>query len=554
MNLSLRHKRGTGTIAYLADAARNFRPGKRLTALGGILGIMAVAAAVRWIRIDAHPLWLDEVITLHRASLSPSALIADSLAHLHYPSYFLIVSAALWLLDDSNFTLRLPSLVFGVLSVPLAYAIARRIGGPAAGLTAAALMALSPAQVMYAQEARSYALVIFLILVALWGFVRLATAAPAAAVPSGSNSGVDEMETDRRTGWLAWAGGTAGALIVLNIAVFWLAASVAGMLVLRYRLPANERRKFDRSLIIALAAVAVIWLPWLVAASPALVGTAQNGFWAPPASLSAIGDAIWAIYLFGVTDPIGFELLSDPSTLRASIIASAAAYGAWSLRRNRALVWTLVAAALLPPLLLLAASAVTPVFVPRYLVAGAPPFLVLAGCGLAAAFTVIARHRLAAAALAALFIADLSNNLRTYHTEEIKPRWDLAAERLRDSVQEQDLILFHSGFARWIVETKLNREGIQLPDEKLLTTPTAVDPNEFSGRVWVAYGRVGHSAGPDDSEIRKWLAEWGEPSRIEKIGRQVRIAVFELAPPAPQHVAPLPPQRPRGRRAHSFRS
>lgn len=546
---SARRSNRADTVAH---AIASPFPGRHLAGFALLLGICLGAAGVRLIGIDAQPLWLDEIITLQRASLHPSALIADSLANLHYPSYFLLVSAVLGVFGDSNFVLRMPSLLFGVLSVPVAYSIGRRIAGPMTGLAAATLLTLSPVHVLYSQEARSYALLCFLVLIALWGFTRLATNAPAAALPpSRVLRPTNATEADARAGWIAWAGGTAGALIVLNIAVFWLMASLAGMVAIRSWLAPGDRRHFDRTLLISIAFVAAIWLPWALAASPAFVRTAQHGFWAPPMSSSALSNAIWTVYLFGVAEPVGFERVGDSAPVRALAIALAAAVGAWSLRHNRALLTTLIAGAVLPPLLLLAASTVTPVFVPRYLIAGIPPFLLLAACGLVSVAAALSHAKPVAALLAALLIADLAGNLRTYHREEIKPRWDLAASLLHDSLQADDRVLFQSGFARWIVQTKLNRAGRALLDEAILGRPEDLDRNAFSGRVWVAYGRVGHYAGPDDSEIRRWLAEWGEPARIKQVGRQVRIAVFEFAPPA-VHNLPPPRLRPRSRRTRSF--
>ena len=65
-----------------------------------------------------------------------------------------------WLFDhpgDVTVSLRVPSLLAGVATVPLVYLLGLRTTGRGAGLLAAAWFALDPFQIFYATETRSYA-------------------------------------------------------------------------------------------------------------------------------------------------------------------------------------------------------------------------------------------------------------------------------------------------------------------------------------------------------------------------------------------------------------
>src|SRR5205085_510379 len=68
--------------------------------------------------------------------------------------------------------LRALSALFGTLTVPVAYAIARDVASRKAGLIAAALVAASPWMIWYSQEARAYALVALLVAIGVWLFLR----------------------------------------------------------------------------------------------------------------------------------------------------------------------------------------------------------------------------------------------------------------------------------------------------------------------------------------------------------------------------------------------
>ncbi|MGO9817312.1 MAG: hypothetical protein ACLPG5_04445, partial [Acidocella sp.] len=53
--------------------------------------VFVLALLPRLIGLGARPFWLDEVFTLQRASLSTPALVQDSFANHHMPSFFLLL-------------------------------------------------------------------------------------------------------------------------------------------------------------------------------------------------------------------------------------------------------------------------------------------------------------------------------------------------------------------------------------------------------------------------------------------------------------------------------
>lgn len=114
-------------------------------------------------------LWRDEVDAIRFASRDLPTLLDNFLrSGENGPLYYLLLRQWLALVSGPNdYVLRFFSLLAGVLTVPLAWVLARRLISPEAGLWTALLTATSPYLVWYGQEGKMYALVTVLALAAL---------------------------------------------------------------------------------------------------------------------------------------------------------------------------------------------------------------------------------------------------------------------------------------------------------------------------------------------------------------------------------------------------
>ncbi len=116
--------------------------------------------------IDAKSLWWDESLSLFRAQQSLSYILSNRLdigmaltIDQHPPFYFILLHGAIRLFGESDLALRLPSALAATLTVPLLYALGKRLAGVRIGVLAALWGALSPLHLWYAQEVRMYTLV-----------------------------------------------------------------------------------------------------------------------------------------------------------------------------------------------------------------------------------------------------------------------------------------------------------------------------------------------------------------------------------------------------------
>lgn len=144
-----------------------------------LLFCLLVGFALRLWSLDGKGLSYDEAATALMARATPAEIIAFHwhAAFEHPPFWQLFIH--FWSLGfgQSEFALRLPSVLAGVVALSLVWQLTRRSGLLAwTALTATVLTATAPILVYYSQEARMYALVVALALASLLVTQQLAVA------------------------------------------------------------------------------------------------------------------------------------------------------------------------------------------------------------------------------------------------------------------------------------------------------------------------------------------------------------------------------------------
>jgi len=141
--------------------------------LAGMFAIILLALALRAYRIDGQSLWYDEGVSAAMAPRDIVDITIRSGADIHPPLYYYLLHFWSQLTGTSELALRWLSLIFGVLTVPLAYLLGRRLFNMQVGFFAALFAAISPFLVYYSQEARMYSQVAFLAALSFYLFARL---------------------------------------------------------------------------------------------------------------------------------------------------------------------------------------------------------------------------------------------------------------------------------------------------------------------------------------------------------------------------------------------
>ncbi len=134
-----------------------------------LLGLTLLAAVLRLSRLGEWSFWVDEAHTYRDVTLPLSDFWKSHVAR--YPLSYLLLRGMLGVLPSSSEGwLRLPFAFFGIASIPALALIGRSIVGRRAALAAAALLAVSPWHIYWSQNCRSYAVVLFLSVLAMGTF------------------------------------------------------------------------------------------------------------------------------------------------------------------------------------------------------------------------------------------------------------------------------------------------------------------------------------------------------------------------------------------------
>jgi mannosyltransferase len=488
-----------------------------------MLLMVCIALAARLFRIGSQPFWLDEALTFQRIHLDFGGLIADSFTNRHMPSYFLMLQL-ISKLSSSDTLLRLPSAFFGALSTGMVFSITWRIGRRSAAIVAGVLMALSPLQVQYGQEARSYTLVTLLITVALWGLLKLAQN------PARASLGLRYGYFDRY-GWGAYVFGTIGALDVLSDAAPWLiAANVALFLIWRdLHKPSSceAQMAFRRNWLLSSAVILVCCAPFYSAILAASDGQMLQKFnWIPPLSWRNLRITAKSAYLMRMAAVVRFNLLPTAVPMLGPLVGVLGVVGLWRMRErlDGRVLWL---GLLILPLLLLAISSFQPMVLPRYVLWSAAPFFVLAGIGAAT----LPRRILPVAVITLTVLCAV--NLAPVYQLETKPRWDMAAATLAANVRPGDTIFTGDTNAPTMLSVLQPKDAPPI-EQTALVTPwldVALARSKQGSRVWAVNGRSALGPREDLDAFKDRTAVLGTPTLEIPQGDEITILMFPA--PAP---------------------
>ncbi len=133
----------------------------RIKPLHMLSAVTLASLALRLLLLAEKPVGLDEIHTLIIIGL-PLQEALDYVAMVGWmPAYFLLAWAAEQLLSLGP-GIRLISILFGTLTIPLVYLLGERLLGARAGLAASFLLAIHPFHIGYSQYMKEYAMLIFL--------------------------------------------------------------------------------------------------------------------------------------------------------------------------------------------------------------------------------------------------------------------------------------------------------------------------------------------------------------------------------------------------------
>ena len=277
------------------------------------------------------------------------ALIGDT----HPPLYYVLTWLMLRISGTDplamTFWLRLPSAIFSAAGVYLTWLISRSLTWPKrAEAAAVVLMLVSPFQIFYAQEARMYALMQFLILLAFLAILEGRV-------------------------WLAAS--TLTALIYTqNYGLFYLAALwLVDLYLDRIRWRGVNKRTLIIDNVVAFGMPVALWLPWLFVMVYQM-SIIEGGYWITPPTVGAVVSAVYMV-LFGLAQAEPVHVLTVVGAVALLVIAFI------RLLQTRPAGWVPLAIMGSVPIVLpiIVSWVWSPVFLYRGLIATAPALYLIIG-------------------------------------------------------------------------------------------------------------------------------------------------------------------------------
>ncbi|HEX4053811.1 MAG TPA: glycosyltransferase family 39 protein [Tepidisphaeraceae bacterium] len=393
---------------------------------------LAVAAAIfiRCWHLGSKSLWFDEGYTAWLVSHPVGEIIRLIRADTAPPLYYVLVHGWTAIFGRSEIALRSLSTVFSILTLLLAIDIARRLlTNPAAVAAAACAMGLSFMQLWYAQEARAYAMMTFLIIAAFDCLLRHLAA--------------------RHRRWLILLPILfAAAMYCHNMMAPYVLALLLAWLVLPSEHPLP--RRIGEIAVVTFVA-GLLYLPWAIGGLPAQMQMIRRGFWADPLKHGAVFSDVASLTgvqhywsAANVFDRIHIRILDGRGPILMTMILLGAS-GMLSIvfqqgRRRREAIGLLIVA-LFPPFFVAIYSVLrTPLFIDKLFLPSATLMPIFALLPLAMPLSRALFRAAWAGAAVLLFLS--ATTLYGYHNEGKKEQWRDVAGVVSQLPPTHRLIIF----------------------------------------------------------------------------------------------------------------
>ena len=219
-----------------------------------LVAVFETAVILRIWGLGQLQLWYDECFTLLAAKQDIPTMIRATMTDVHPPLLYLIQWVLVHIFGEINWVMRLPSALASIAVLFLTWKLGERLGISREGIIAALLfLTVNTVQLWYAQEARMYAILQMLVMVAVLAIFF------------------------RR--W--WVLGIANvALLWLhNYALFYLPV-MACMALWELRFELKDKALLFR-LSLAFIIPALLWLPWAFVLLNQMTMVA-GGYWIAP--------------------------------------------------------------------------------------------------------------------------------------------------------------------------------------------------------------------------------------------------------------------------------
>ncbi|MBI2909326.1 MAG: glycosyltransferase family 39 protein [Chloroflexi bacterium] len=489
--------------------------------------VLGLAFAVRVFRLDHQSLWGDEIASVFMAGRPLEAVAQGATIDIHPPLYYYLLHFWMRVAGNSEFSVRFLSLVLGVLTVAVTFALGRRILGGKVGLLASLFLAMAPLQVYYSQETRMYTLAALLAVSSCYLFLRV----------------LPHAHAERGAGLWQRSGACWATYVAASTALLYAHYAGAAVLVAQSLTVFVLQRRRARYLLQWVAAhmvILLLFLPWLMIA----LGQLRSHPGYDPLPLTGYIARTAA----GFT--LGLAAAPEPWWAAVGLVWLLVAIGAVACgRQTRDAPSRLLAPWLVVPLasVLLISLLVKPFFEPRFLMPATPAFALLLAAGIMASWRAASSARRGrmmlriaplAAALTAVLLAGQGLMGYYYDNRYARDDWRGLARQIQMVAQPTDaIVLDDPGLTEtfsYYYRGKHPYYGLPRPAASAEETESALqDLMARHDRVWLILWGEGRL--DPTHAVETWLDQNSHRVQEKWVGN-LRVAVY--ARPLPTQEKP----------------
>jgi len=381
--------------------------------IAAVTTLIACSTILGIFDLGSKSLWLDEAFTARLVSLPFLSLVKVVLGRwMNIGLYYLMMHEWVGVFGTGEFALRLPSTIAAILTIPLVFALGTELCDDRVGLLAALLVTINASWIEYAQNARSYTMLVMF--VTWWSllFIRGAEAGGPKQIPSYVVSGVFAVYTH--------------LFGILVVPCQWISLAL-------FHCDSPTARRYTRGA----AAIVTLSIP---AFFLQIRGDAGQTSWIRPTTIRSIVD-VFAMYvgsaaIYGRMDigvvalPVLFSICIVVGVLQPPC-------------PRRVAIDYLIVSIILPMGVTIAVSFFKPLFVPRYLLVGLPFFAIVTSIGLSAV-----RSKTIAGVLLISIVGMSLNQDSLYCRAPARQDWRAAADFVADQARAGDLLVIYPAFYR----------------------------------------------------------------------------------------------------------
>ena len=450
-----------------------------------LLGVILLAAALRFYRLQAQDIWGDEAFSIFLSQQPLRHVIAGG-ADTHPPLYPVLLFVWLRLFGSTAFATRSLSVLIGVLAVPLTFIFAKRLvsNQPRVKWSAVLLTAISPLLIYYSQETRMYELVTVLALASTYMMLRV----------------IDRPDARTRAAYFVT---TLLAMYTHYSAFFVIAAQNLFALFHWRKDRAALLRWFTLQLVLAIA-----YVPWIIVQTSFLSGKANSRFdewgWR---GIEMIFGKTFLSFSAGLT--VDYPIIQITSVVFLAI----AALGVFALVKKLGRgdehptasqsTWLAPVYFIVPVIVAYLVNPVMPFFYERYVLVALPGFIITIALGVDS----IARHRaFAAAGIAGVFVIVSAYSQWNYYFNDAyaKGKYGQMMAYVSSHAQPGDALILNNPLQKplYLYYAPRGIPAYFFPDGAPLEDPSTRQQ----------FAQVAHS------HSRLWLVMFGNPAEYDPTG------------------------------------